>query len=620
MIQLDYTEWKETLSKYKAEMDKELASVRAAKQELVELQRELQELVLRGRYERDEDTLILSAPNIIIGNVDKNGNLLAGGSNITLRGNNIALDGVGYTTGNSVLGGSVVTRARNVSIQTVDSGIDGMESVAFPDSNFSVQSAAISMNAETVDYAPSGGIFTMEAQKVMGCVNISAETNVNIAAACAIANEDLKNSASDIEKEATGYGEDIDSAIDSVGNTTNKLKENQTDKGINVIGLDSEEADTEALRTGMYNYEDRSVQSEMLTTDIAGSVISSTVNMSAMAETKRIAKYLKARADRLSSEKGKYDKEATASSVTINSENIEMATIGADGKVRKSPGNGIKFLSQNYMFSTLEGLKPIEKSTFKVVANDINFDASDYTYEEQGDEMALAKTEAKGTIKLNAGVFEITGQDRTFEKNGEDVKMTPAITPESQIYINIGDVLINQADAEGKAQGNFIANTKNIILCSCDVDKEDTAKPTGAAEGGTITIGAKNVFLGTAIADMPADTVQVAAKTVNLLGDDKVNLQKADDSSHLLLDANAELSGGNVKVIGKITLGGQTEVADKLKAGDVEVSNLKASSSVTGPNLKDGIPVPAPAAPAQAGKGAELKNVETPNVKHTTKN
>lgn len=618
MIQFEYTEWKDTLTKYKAEMEKELAAVRAAKQELAEMQRQLQEMIGKGRYERDEDTLILSAPNIIIGNVDKFGNLISGGSNITIRGNNVALEGVGFVTGSSVSGGSVTTRARNVSVQTVDPGIDGMESVAFPDSSFSVQTAAIGLSAESIEPSESGGVFTQSAQSVMGCINFAADTNINISAASAIENNELSEVVSDLEKESKNYGKSIDNAIKVVDSSCQSLDKNQNNALLDLLGAASEEADIMSLRIGDYEFQDRSLITQSLTNTIAKNVHSGAVSMALMAESNRVAKYLKTYSQNLSEKTSKFEKEATGSSVTINSESIKMASIGADGKVRTSPGNGIKFLSQNYMFSTIEGLKPIENSTFKVVANDINFDASDYTFEKKDDAMMLTKSEAKGSIKLNAGVVEITGQDRTFEKEGEDVKMTPAITPESQIYINIGDVLINQADAEGKAQGNFIANTKNIILCSCDVDKEDTSKPTGAAEGGTITIGAKNVFLGTALADMPADSVQVAAKTVSLLGDEKVNLQKADDSSHLLLDANAELSGGNVNVIGKITLGGQTEVADKLKAGDVEVANLKASSSVTGPNLKDGMPVPAAAAPAQAGKGAELKSVEAPQVKHKT--
>lgn len=614
MIQLDFTEWKDTLDKYKAEMDKELAAVRAAKQELVDLQRELQEMVLNGRYERDEDTLILSAPNIIIGNVDKNGNLLSGGSNITLRGNNVAIEGVGYSTGSSVSGGMVVTRARNVSIETIDPGIDGMEAVAFPDSSFTVTSAAIGLNAESVDTDPNGAVFTQEAMTAMGCVNIAAETNINISAACAITDDKMKTDATNLESKADTYGQDADKGIKLVEENAKKLEDNKNDdKSVSLIGGDNDEdTDLANLRSGMYEFDDRSKMTEMLVTDIAMGVISSTMNMSARAEALRTAKYLKLRADRLEKEKSNYEKEATGSSVTINSETIAMATVGADNAIRKSPGNGIKFYSQNYIFSTLENLKPIENSTFTVVANDIKLDASDYTYEAKDDQMQLSKTEAKGKVTINAKEVDITGNDATYEADGDKLKATPTLTKESLLYTNFSKEFMDLADEEGKAQGTFAVNSKELYLCSYDVDKESRIKPSGVADGGKITMGAKEVYLGDAFKDMKSDMVQVAAKQVNLLGEEKVNLQQASDKSHLLLDDNAELSGGNVKIIGKIALGGETKIEAKFTAGDIEAQNVKAGSSITGPNLKDGIPVPSAGAPAQPGKGADLKELEAP--------
>lgn len=619
MTQIDYTEWADTLNKYKAEMEKELAAVRAAKQELVEMQRELQEKVMCGRYERDEDTLILSAPNIIIGNVDKFGNLMAGASNIVIRGNNVALEGVGYTTGTSVSGGSVTTRARNVSIQTVDPGIDGMEAVAFPDSSFTVQTSSIGMSAETVESSANGGVYTLAAQPVMGCINFTAETNINLAAAGAIEDKNLTTVAKDLETESKGYAKKVDSAIKGVDANTKALDKNQNNMLLDMIGAASEEADTMALRMGEYQFEDRSMTSEILTVSIAQGVHSSTVGMSLMAENARVAKCLNERAKHLKENSQKFQKEPNGSSVTINSETIGLSTIGADGKIRTTPGNGIKFTSQNFAFSTLEALKPIPNSSFRVVANDISMDASDYTFEEKDKTMALSKSEAKGSFRLNAGSIEITGQDRTFDKKGDTVEVKPVITAGSEMHVNIGAVHFDLADAEGKAQGSFITNAKDVMLNSYDVDKEDRIKPTAVTEGGKVTLGAKEVYVGTVVKDMIAETVQVAGKNVNVLGDEKVDLQQAKDKSHLLLDDNAELSGKEVKLVGNITLGGKIEAKDKITALDIDAKNVKAGSSISGPNFKDGIPVPAPGSPVQPGKGAELKNVEPPKGKEKKK-
>lgn len=610
MFQVDYTEWKDTLNKYKAEMEKELAEVRAAKQDLIDLHNKMQEMAFSGRYERDEDTLILSAPNIIIGNVDKSGNLLGGPSNIVLRGHDVALEGVGSVVGGSVAGGSVTTRARNVNIVTVDPGIDGVESVAFPDSSFSVQSAAVEISAEVIDPSPSGGLFTQGAMPVMGCVNIAAETNVNITAACAIEDENIDTMASDMKKSAKAYGEQADASIKQVGSYASDLDSTQNNMMLDLLGAADEDADLLALRTGLYEFDERSEHSEITTAAMSQKICDSTHNLSLMAEGNRIAKYIKARSERLKSAKSTYETDPTGSSVNIASERISMATMGADGKVRTAPGNGLFFKSQNTVFSSLdEGLVNLPDSTFKVIANDIIMNASDYTYEAKDDKLMATKIEAKGRIMLNAKEIDLLGNDATFEPDGDNVKTIPTLAKDSLLYVNCNNTQFDMADEEGKAQGVFLANAKDVYITSYDIDKESRVKPTAVTDGGKVSVGAKEVYLGSVIKDMKAETVQIASKNVNLLGEEKVNLQQEKDKSHLLLDDNAELSGGEVKVVGKISLGGETKIDAKFTAGDIEAKNVKASSSVSGPNMKDGIPVPAPAAPAQPGKGAALKEL-----------
>lgn len=611
MFQVDYTEWKDTLDKYKAEMEKELAEVRAAKQDLIDLHNKMQEMVFSGRYERDEDTLILSAPNIIIGNVDKSGNLLSGTSNIVLRGHNVALEGVGNVAGDSVAGGTVTTRARYVNVQTVDPGIDGIESVAFPDSRFAVQSAAVAFSAEDITPSPSGGVFTLDPEPLAGCINLNADSNINIVSACATHDENLDTDATNLESETEDYGKVADEAIAQAGSNIKDLDKTQNNMWLDMLGAASEEADTMALRTGLYEYEDRSNKSERLTSDLTQNISECIHNLSIQAEGKRIAKYLKARSEELSAKQSSYDTESTGSNINISSERVVLSTTGADGKLRTSPGNGLVFNSQNFTFSTMdEGMNPIPDSTFSVVANTIDIDASDYTYKNQGDDVLLNQTEAKGKITLNAKEIDLTGNDATYAPDGDTLKATTTLTKGSILYANFSNTHFDLADEKGKAQGTFLVNGKDVYLSSYDVDNENRVTPTAITEGGKVTMGANEVYLGSVVKDMKSETVQVAGKNVNILGEEKVNLQQEADKSHLLLDDNAELCGTEVKLVGNITLGGETKIDAKFTAGDVELQNLKAASSITGPNIKDGMPVPAAASPAQPGKGAKLKELE----------
>lgn len=611
-MQIDYNEWDKILKEHKAAMDKELAEVRRYKQEMAQMKAEMMELGLVGRYERDSNTLILSAPTVVIGNVDKNGNLLEGNSNVIIRSNNISLEGVGHTAGGSVMGGRVVTRARYIDNLTVDPGIDGLENVAFDDSHFNVQSASVGMMAETIDPSPSGGVFTMKAPASEGSISLKAEVSIDATAACDIAGKDkrLEKIAKLREEDGKKLEKQVDDVIDSVKAKTKALDKNLDNGVLNMLSAVSEDADTMALRLGLYKYEERGAKTEYLTKSIARSLVSGAVSLSAMAETKRIAKYLKARSERLSKDEGTYKDEPTGCAINLVSELVNIETKGADGVIRTSPGNGVSVTSQNVSVSAIEALKPIQESTFTVVANDIKLDASDYTYEKKDKGMQLTKTEAKGQVWINAKKTYLTGNDVNYKVEGEEVKREFLLTKDSKLYANYNSELFDMADENGKAQGIMMMNGKEIYINSYDSDKENRLKPTAVADGGKITLGAKDIYVGDVVKDMKCDMVQISGKNINAFGEEKVDLQQAKDKSHLLLDDKAELAASDIKLVGKIKLGGETQIDAKFTAGDIEAKNVKASSSVSGPNLKDGMPIPGAAAPEQAAKGAEVKELE----------
>ena len=89
-------------------MEKDLEEIHQQKSEVQQIKADLIQRFEKGHYYRDDDTVIISAPNIVIGNVDKNGDLLSGGiGNVIIKGSGVALEGVGD-------GGSVVTRASSI--------------------------------------------------------------------------------------------------------------------------------------------------------------------------------------------------------------------------------------------------------------------------------------------------------------------------------------------------------------------------------------------------------------------------------------------------------------------------------------------------------------------------
>ena len=99
-----YQDWEERLKSLIDSVEKELAEVRAQKEALFSLNTDRMSRI-EGRLIHDDQRLILSAPEIVIGNVNMGGVLNpTGGCTIIIRGNQVAVGGVGTT-------GSVEMRA-----------------------------------------------------------------------------------------------------------------------------------------------------------------------------------------------------------------------------------------------------------------------------------------------------------------------------------------------------------------------------------------------------------------------------------------------------------------------------------------------------------------------------
>ena len=73
-----FKDWEEKLKAFESSVEKDLAEVRRCKAEMQHMQVEVINQMKRGRLIRDDQRLVLSAPEIIIGDVDSEGNLISG--------------------------------------------------------------------------------------------------------------------------------------------------------------------------------------------------------------------------------------------------------------------------------------------------------------------------------------------------------------------------------------------------------------------------------------------------------------------------------------------------------------------------------------------------------------
>ena len=77
-----FKEWEDKLKAMADSVEKDLKEIRKCKADVQQMKLDVVAEVQKGRYVRDNEQLIISAPRIILGNVDRNGTLKPGGSEI----------------------------------------------------------------------------------------------------------------------------------------------------------------------------------------------------------------------------------------------------------------------------------------------------------------------------------------------------------------------------------------------------------------------------------------------------------------------------------------------------------------------------------------------------------
>ena len=99
-----FEEWKEVLEKFQQCVDQGVEEMHQQKAEVQQIKNEIFDRMEGGNIIRDDKRIVLSAPEIVIGNVDKCGTLSGETGTVIVRGHHVALEGAGES-------GSVVTRA-----------------------------------------------------------------------------------------------------------------------------------------------------------------------------------------------------------------------------------------------------------------------------------------------------------------------------------------------------------------------------------------------------------------------------------------------------------------------------------------------------------------------------
>ena len=645
-----FSEWKQTLDDFRQSVQKDLEEIHQQKVEIQQLKADIYSKIDGGQYYRDDKRIVISAPEIVIGNVDYSGDLLGCMGKVVIKGSEVDLEGAGNN-------GVIVSRAPSIRQIAVDPGTDGLENVVCETSEIVNQACDIVLQSEDATDAfsqtpvPAG----------RGGIRLHATTDMVIEAAVSAERrkEDIEESIKQLENQIKEYEKDVESQkknVETYFDNMQKLLE-QEDK-----------VNEESIFTGRLAGDDLTDIHEYMDS-VMPSLYQTTTNfiftVSKLAEANRKKKALE-------TEKGTiktgddFKNNTTGASMRITAENISVATTDGDGNMHtndeagisvRTPSMGISMIddkgtltegsafnvsTENVTFSTLnyseDAKEQAATGSVTLRSKDVRIEAIDY--DREGDDKPYKEKQlaAEGKVSIAAKTVEVStanpanikvddeGKVTGGEYNGEgdiiirsktmtvesldyevkDGKLeTKALTKDGKIAVRAENMDFLAADAEGKATGSISVNAKAVSVKSMDVDKEKLTDDKLAA-GSSMTLVSEKMYVGAKSKDVKSKKLQAVSEEMGLFADKTFEAQQGDGKAALQLDGgNANVGGSKTGVFGDTTINGKTEMKGDLKAPKAVIDNVEAKSSFKSSNISDGIAVPGAGA---AGKlSAKLK-------------
>ena len=649
-MEYNYEEWEERMNafedlvqknleemkKCKADLEKlrnviDMEEVRKYKSEMKQMRKEMAELVKTGRYIRDDQRLVLSAPEIIIGDVDPFGVMNEfTRSKVILRGSVVSLEAPGEV-------GRVNLRASTIYERAENPGIDGLEHEIVS------RSEIINQARNYVIETTKDGLFPcLESWKDDTGISILSDSSVHIGAL--LTNE--KNGRNIMggrgQRDAGVAGEDQRECVQQDGGEIRplvKMKEKllKEENGARVNYQELEWIDSRL---------------SYLMKSLAEDCYKYYMSLSELAETNRALNLLEYYEAARSIHEEDFKKYSTGTSVTIASENISISSVDGEGNLRDNPGAGINLKANNIKLGAIEadgslkenghinikaknidmvtaGMKNIEyesptklksytlenEGNFRVQSKNITLESVDYQMAEEkfsekqltpdsrislrsksidlstmnaanmekdeNGKITKANYTAEGDIIVNTKKLAVVSADYDIE-NGE-VK-EKSLTKDSQLFIRTEKTELSATETNGDAKGSVSINAKDIALKSMDVNEDDRSDNAIAYEG-TMSLVTNKINLFT------SESIQLQSPKIGLFADETIEAQQGNGESAL------QLSGGNVAVGANMTqVYGDTEVRGELKTPQATIDNLEVKAELKSPYIADGMAAPVPSA------------------------
>ena len=635
-----FKEWEDRLSHFADSVEKDLEEIRKCKVDIQRMQLDITAEVQKGRYVRDAQRLVLSAPEIVIGNVDRNGNLFDGGSSVVVRGTQVGVQGTGGA-------GQVEVRAASIRQIAEDPGTDGNEHVVGSLSEVVSQARNITIQSNDAE-----GAFSAPTETIGGSgVRIHADKTIDIHAAMT----------------AESREEQLDELIQNKEVMQSNLKRQASDykssfqelsKELDQLLKDKEKlaGDVDDVRGNYEDIRELSEQIEACSAALTEQTYAYAEVLSLLAETNRLLKCLKDEKSKIV--KGdEYKQNTTGASVSVTGEAIRLISADGENNLRDNEGSGIMMRANEVDIASVESegqlkengqvriqAKKVEVTTAGLAdaAFDDNQELNTATYTAEGDftlksknitiesvdyEVADKKLKDKqltadSKIKLRAKTIEVSTEASANVEVDEEGKLTKAnytsegdiivrsktvtvestdtdiengeakekaLTAEGKVSIRAEKMDLAATDTEGKATGSIDINAKAVSVKSMDVDPE-SKDYTALAEGSKMVLVSEEMLIGAQSKEIKSKKVETISEEVDIMADNKLEAQQGEGKAVAqLADGNVTVSGSKVDVSGETTIDGNTEVKGEVKAPKATIENVEVKTAFKSPNIQDGM-------------------------------
>lgn len=575
------------LDKFNSSIEKDVAEVRKQKEEVMAVRNTMFNEVQNGQYVRNESALILSAPRIIIGNVDQNGNLM-GGSEIVIRGNTLSLE----ATGTPETGGSITSRAASIRHIAVDPGIDGKENIVCTNRSEVVSQA----NSIVLDSSTDKGSFVSHAGDTIG-ICLQSETGITLNATPSV-----KNKSAQIDAEKTALESNITALKSSIQNQRSKIDtllkslqdtvKKQFEHNDNELILSMDHADLLELKEVF-------TTQRLVLAEAISMYVDTVANLAEQCRRKKALDNIKTELSKIKD----FEKNPIGANITMNTEAVRITAIDGDGNLRDNAAAGLSIRAPHMSIDSTDYKGATMKdSSVSISTQDISLKTVNAKLD---DKKTKGDIPATGSVMITSKNIIVQAVDNELMDGKIQEK---ALTKDGTFALRVENVLVSNTATDGKATGKIDLNAKDIRIAAYDLDKEKRTDKE-MAKGSQVQVLTEKVFIGSNKAKKAVELVQVAAKQVGIMGKETAEMQEGEAKSVLTLSGGNVTAGGSaVELKGNTTIEGNADIKGEAKAPKVTSDQVEAKSAFKSPNINDTMGAGVPGSPGKPS--AKLKEAE----------